>query len=92
MAKRARKAAKFGARLAAKAKQHLQRDMSLLVKSGIISRGEARKLASAIKAEIKMEKERIKSFAKQELKRGLSKAKPLAKKALSRLRKARRKR
>lgn len=92
MAKRARKVMKFGARLAAKAKQHLQRDIGLLIKSGIISRGEARKLASAIKSEIKAEKQRIKNFAKQELKRGLSKAKPLAKKALSRLRKARRKR
>jgi polyhydroxyalkanoate synthesis regulator phasin len=88
MAKRAKKVAKFGARIAAKAKQHLQRDLGLLVKSGIISRGEARKLAGAIKAEIKGEKERIKQFAKQELKRGLSKAKPLAKKAISRLRKA----
>lgn len=92
MAKRARKAMRFGARIAAAAKNRLQKDVNMLVKSGIISRGEARKLASAIKSEIKAEKQRIKNFAKQELKRGLQKAKPLAKKALSRLRKARRKR
>ncbi len=92
MARKVRKAVKLGARIAAAAKKRLEKDMGRLIKSGIISKSESRKLMGGIMSEIRAEKERIKQFAKQELKRGLHKAKPLAKKALSRLRKARAKR
>jgi len=89
MAKRIRKAVKFGTRVAAAAKKKLDKQMRMLVKSGIINRGEAKKLFRAIAAEVRTEKERIKQFAKQELKRGLKKAKPLVKRAVSRLRRKR---
>ena len=89
MAKRVRKAVKFGARVAAAARKKLDKEMKMLVKSGIINRGEAKKLLRAIVSEVRAEKERVKQFAKQELKRGLKKAKPLVKRAVSRLRRKR---
>ncbi|MEM3153993.1 MAG: hypothetical protein QW165_00295 [Candidatus Woesearchaeota archaeon] len=90
MAKKIKKAVKFGARMAAAAKRRLEKDIGRLVKSGIISKAESRKLMSGIMSEIKAEKERIKQFAKQELKRGIKKAKPLLKKAAQRIKKRRR--
>ncbi len=90
MARKIRKAMRLGARIVTAAKSRLARDMKMLVKSGIINRKEAQRLAKVITAEVRVEKERIKQFAKAELKRGLKRAKPLVKKAVSRLKKARR--
>jgi len=89
MAKRVRRAVKFGARIAAAAKNKLESKVKLLVKSRIITKKEAKNLMKAIVSEIRAEKARIKQFAKQELRRGLKKAKPLIKKAAQRVRRLR---
>lgn len=90
MARKIRKAVKLGARIAAAVKSRLARNMKMLVKSGIVNRKEAQRLAKVLTVEVRAEKERIKQFAKAELKRGLKRVKPLVKKAVSRMKKARR--
>jgi len=93
MAKRVRKAVKKGAEFAIAAKRRLETELKALMKAGMMSKPESKKIMNAFVAEMRAEKNRILAFAKQELTRGLVKAKksakPLVKKAVARYKKAR---
>ena len=89
MAKRIRKAVKYGAQLAMSAAGKIKREIKALVKAGIIDRKEAKKILNAFTSDLRAEKSRLVKFAKQETKRMMNKAKartkPLVKKALKRI-------
>lgn len=93
MAKRVRKAVNKGVQFAAAAKRRLETELKALIKMGMMSKPESKKITKAFIAEMRAEKNRILAFAKQELNRGFVKAKksakPLVKKAVARYKKAR---
>ena len=96
MVKRGRKAARAGAKYSKKAFDSAKKHIRELVRAGIMSKGESKKLMKALVAEMRVEKKRIEKFAKAELKRSYRRAKkttkPYVKKAVKRVKKAARRR
>ena len=88
MAKRVRKAVKYGASFLKKAKARLEKEVKALIKAGLMDKGEARKILKAFVKEAKAEKERFAAFAAREIKKEVGKAKkhakPLMKRAVKR--------
>ena len=78
---------KLAEKVAAAAEQRIKKELNALVKSGIVSRKEAKHMLTVAVREAKREKQRVKKFITAELKRELKRAKPLIKKAVAKKRK-----
>jgi len=74
-------------KVTAVAEQQIRKELDKLVKSRIISTGEARSLLKAAVKEARAEQKRVRQFVMSELKRELAKAKPVIKKAIAKKRK-----
>jgi len=79
MAKRIKKAVKIGKQFASAAKARVQKEVTALIKAGIIDKGEAKKLFKALASELRTETARLAAFAKQEITREMTKARKKAK-------------
>lgn len=87
MAGNLEKILRIAAKTAIFAEQRMKKELDALVKSGLISRKDARDALKLAVKEAKSERERFRKFIEAELKRELRKAKPLIKKALAKKKK-----
>ena len=87
MGKNINRILKLANKVSKAAEQKIKKEINALVKSGLLTRPEARRLATSAIREANKERKRVQAFIKKELKKELSKAKPKIKKALARKKK-----
>jgi polyhydroxyalkanoate synthesis regulator phasin len=78
---------KLAEKVTSAVENRVKKEADALVKSGIISRTDGKKLLSAALREAQAERKRVQAFIKQELRRELAKAKPKVKQILAKKKK-----